>query len=154
MISLPPIEEAFLVKIATSLVPLVFAPSELVPTGRMYIVHRGLALLRRRWLGLGQMWGLEMLLQEQYTQQYAASAVSHLEVFCIDRPSLLSIASGYEHTAVIAQDGSLYTWGNADFGKLGVARTGVVRTPTRAGSAGGLAALTEGLAATGVACSA
>ena len=58
MISLPPIEEAFLVKIATSLVPLVFAPSELVPTGRMYVVHRGLALLRRRWLGLGQMWGL------------------------------------------------------------------------------------------------
>ena len=76
----------------------------------------------------------------------------------VDFPSELTVvvamAAADNHAAAVAQDGSLYTWGNADFGKLGVARTGVVRTPTRAGSAGGLAALTEGLAATGVACSA
>jgi hypothetical protein len=74
LMSLPPVEEAFLVRVATLLTPLVFAPSELLPIGRMYVVHRGLALLRKRWLGVGAMWGLEMILQEEYTQQYAAAA--------------------------------------------------------------------------------
>ena len=73
LMSLPPVEEAFLVRVATLLTPLVFAPSELLPIGRMYVVHRGLALLRKRWLGVGAMWGLEMILQEEYTQQYAAA---------------------------------------------------------------------------------
>ena len=74
LMSLPPVEEAFLVRVATLLTPLVFAPSELLPIGRMYVVHRGLVLLRKRWLGVGAMWGLEMILQEEYTQQYAAAA--------------------------------------------------------------------------------
>ena len=40
-----------------------------------------------------------MVLHEEYTQQYAAHAVSHLEVFYIDRPTLLSTADGFEHAA-------------------------------------------------------
>lgn len=100
LMSVPPVEEAFLVRIATSLTPLTFARSELLPPGRMYIIHRGMALLRKRWLGVGAMWGLEMVLQDQYTTQYAANAVTHLEVFYIDRASMLAIAAQYENAAL------------------------------------------------------
>ena len=95
--SLMPAEDAFLVALATSLNALLFAPSELVPGGRLYVIHRGLALLRQRWLGVGQLWGLEMLLHDNPLQQYAAHAASYLEVYCIDRAPLLEIASFHEH---------------------------------------------------------
>ena len=68
--------------------------------GRMYVVHRGTALLRQQWLSCGAMWGLEMLMNtEEYMQQYAAHALSHLEVMYMERETLLSIAASYEHAS-------------------------------------------------------
>ena len=95
--SLPPVEDAFLVRVATTLEPMLFAPSELLPSGKMYIVVRGLALLRKHWMGMGTTWGLEMILNEQYTQQYAAHAVSHLEVYQIGRDDLLSAVGDFDN---------------------------------------------------------
>ena len=69
--SLQPIETQFLVRVATALTPLVFAPTELVPIGSLYVVHRGLALLRKRWLGVGACWGLQMILSEDHVTQCA-----------------------------------------------------------------------------------
>ena len=46
----------------------------------------------------------------------------------VDFPSELTVvvamAAADNHAAAVAQDGSLYTWGNADFGKLGVGGIG------------------------------
>ena len=97
--SLPPVEAQFLVQLATRLQPMIFAPSELMNIGRLYIVHRGLALLRKRWLGVGALWGMEMVLAEHYTQQYAAHAVTHCEVFWLDRHTMLQTASHFENAA-------------------------------------------------------
>ena len=97
--SLPPAEPQFSVEMATSLTPLMYNASELLPIGRVYIIHRGLALLRQRWFGVGTQWGLEMVLSQHYTQQYAAVAVSLLEVYAIGRDEFLAIASKYPQTA-------------------------------------------------------
>jgi hypothetical protein len=97
--SLPPIEDSFLIQVATSLSAMVFAPTELLPTGRLYVIHRGLALFRQRWLGVGAMWGLEMVLQEDYLQRYNAVAVSYLETYSLDRAQLMSIVADHEHAA-------------------------------------------------------
>mgnify|MGYP006144802099 CR=1 FL=1 len=43
--SLQPVEDAFLVRVATSLAASVFPPSELLPVRCLYIIHRGLTLI-------------------------------------------------------------------------------------------------------------
>jgi X-linked retinitis pigmentosa GTPase regulator len=50
----------------------------------------------------------------------------------------LAVSCGWEHTAVVVENGSLYTWGNGKFGCLGVGSTETqwapVKVPTRSNS--------------------
>ena len=45
------------VQVALKLEALVFAPSEVLPCGRLYIVNRGLAIYAGKLLGSGKVWG-------------------------------------------------------------------------------------------------
>lgn len=57
-------ETHFLVQVALSLTPMVFAPAELPEAGKMYIIHRGVALYGGRLLTAGKVWGDDMMLTD------------------------------------------------------------------------------------------
>ena len=79
----------FLVSLARQLVPVVFAPGELAPLGALYIVHRGLALYAGKILGVGKVWGFDVILSSMHLQfSYCARAMNYLEVYAMHREAL------------------------------------------------------------------
>jgi hypothetical protein len=86
----------FLVELAMRLTPKVFAPGEMAPVGRLYIVNRGLAVYAGRVLGVGKVWGEDVILaSEKLRHQYVARALNFLEVLCVDRVELEAVASNF-----------------------------------------------------------
>ena len=73
-------EQEFIVLLATSLQPAVFAPGELATPGYLYIIHKGVALYGGRVMAAGSILGHDMILRRQELCQFAARAMSYLEV--------------------------------------------------------------------------
>ena len=72
-------EHAFVVQVSLQLAPMVFSPGELIPTGFMYIVHRGIALYGGKVLTAGKVWGEDMILASATLQrQWCARAMNFL----------------------------------------------------------------------------
>lgn len=61
--------QAFLVQLSLKLTAQVFAPGETVPAGRLYIVHRGVALYGGKVYGGGRVWGEDMILTSDHLQK-------------------------------------------------------------------------------------
>lgn len=91
----------FLVHLALKLEALVFAPGEVLPCGRLYIVNRGLAIYAGRLLGTGKVWGEQDVIidNESLRQNLCARALNFLEVFAIDRPHLEAVTDAFPEVA-------------------------------------------------------
>jgi len=93
-------EREFLVQAALAVEPIVYAPTELVPPGCLYIIHRGMAVYEGRVLTLGCVWGDDMIMQSSHLRKrYYASAVSYLELFYLERSRLFEVAADFPVTA-------------------------------------------------------
>eukprot|EP00966_Prymnesium_polylepis_P016042 370597-Prymnesium_polylepis.3 len=83
-------------QLALLLQPAIFAPGEVVPTGRLYIISRGIALYRGGVLSMGRCFGDDLILDTKHLRQmYCARAMNYLELSYLDRESLNVLASGY-----------------------------------------------------------
>jgi len=86
----------FMVQLALSLHPMLFAPGELAPLGNLYIVHLGIALYGGRMLMKGKVWGEDVILTSTHLQRkWCARAMNYLEVFYCSRADLHTVALGY-----------------------------------------------------------
>ena len=93
-------ENDFIILLATSLQPAVFAPGELATTGYLYIIHKGVALYGGRVMTSGGVFGHDMILRRQELCRYAARAMSYLEVHRISRNQLLELARPFPGAAL------------------------------------------------------
>lgn len=85
--------QALLVQLALRLVPHVFAPGEICPPGRMYIVHRGVALYGGRVYGTGTVWGDDCILHNKRLQhEYSARAMIFVSLFTLSREDIEEVA--------------------------------------------------------------
>ena len=83
-------------QLAMRLEPMVFAPSELVPVGKMYICHRGIALYGGKIMTAGRVWGEDMILESLHLiKAYSARAMNYLESYSISKDDLLSVAANF-----------------------------------------------------------
>lgn len=87
--------QAFMVQLSTQISAQVFAPSETCPTGKLYIVHRGIALYGGRVLTAGRVWGEDavILQSDLLLSPYIARAMNYLEVYSVDAESFESITN-------------------------------------------------------------
>ena len=72
-----------------------FAPGEIPPRGKLYIINRGIAIYAGRLLGSGRVWGEDLILAESLQSRGIARAINFLEVFAIDRENLEAIAAAF-----------------------------------------------------------
>ena len=71
----------FLVQLSLKLTAQVFAPGEVAPRGRMYIVHRGVALYGGKVYGGGRVWGEDVILTSEHLQkEFSARALCAREL--------------------------------------------------------------------------
>ena len=98
----------FLVQLALCLTPHVFAPGEVIPVGRLYIINRGLAVLGPRLLGSGRVWGDDVILTSEHLRlNFVARAMNFLEVFSIDREQLSTLADSFPDVARIIRKAAI-----------------------------------------------
>lgn len=84
----------FLVQLSLKLTAQVFAPGEVAPRGRMYIVHRGVALYGGKVYGGGRVWGEDVILTSEHLQkEFSARAMIFLSVFSLSRDDLEDVCS-------------------------------------------------------------
>ena len=92
-------DHGFVIQMSLELVPLVFVPGELLPTGYLYIVHRGLALYGGKVLGTGKVWGEDMILANSMLQRkWCARSMNYLEVYTLSREALQRLAASFPNT--------------------------------------------------------
>lgn len=90
------VDSGFMAQLAMRLEPMVFAPSELVPVGKMYICHRGIALYGGKIMTAGRVWGEDMILESLHLiKAYSARAMNYLESYSISKDDLLSVAANF-----------------------------------------------------------
>lgn len=88
--------QSFLVQLSLKLTAQVFAPGENAPAGRLYIVHRGVALYGGKVYGSGRVWGEDMILTSDHLQKkYSARAMIFLSVFSLSREDLEEVAGHF-----------------------------------------------------------
>lgn len=86
--------QPFLVQLSLRLTAQIFAPQEICPPCRLYIVHRGVALCGGKVYTGGGVWGEDMLLTSQHLQKpFCARAMIFLSVFSLSRYELMECAS-------------------------------------------------------------
>lgn len=84
--------QEFLVQLALRLRAQVFAPSEECPAGKLYIIHRGVALYGGKVFGKGRVWGEDMILTSVNLQKpFSARAMIFLSVFTLSHDSLTKV---------------------------------------------------------------
>jgi len=96
-------QEQFMIELALSMTPLLFAPGEMVPPGNLYIVYRGIALCGGKVKGFGKTWGEDAILSRTDLQlAFSARAMNYLEIYACSKEDLLGIASLYptEHKRI------------------------------------------------------
>jgi hypothetical protein len=81
--------------VSTNLQPAVFAPSELVTLGYLYVIHKGVAAWGGKVLTSGGVFGQDMILRRQSLCRLPARAMSYLEVYRISRAQLLDVAKPF-----------------------------------------------------------
>jgi len=80
---------SFVAAIAQKLKASAYIAQERVAGGMLYIVHRGLAIKRWRMISRGKVFGEDMILDNKGLIDYSeAVAMTYLEVYTLDRPSL------------------------------------------------------------------
>ena len=85
---------AFLVQLSLNLKPLVFSPGEIAPSGKLYIVNRGLSLFGGIIYSRGKYWGEDVILtSDNLRLTYCALAMNFLEVFTLARGDLEKAAA-------------------------------------------------------------
>uniref|UniRef100_A0A914EB19 non-specific serine/threonine protein kinase n=1 Tax=Acrobeloides nanus TaxID=290746 RepID=A0A914EB19_9BILA len=52
---------------------------------------------------------------------------------CLLREDIIDLSCGYEHAAVVTDDGQVYVWGNGENGRLGTGKTDFVYSATKIG---------------------
>eukprot|EP00965_Chrysotila_dentata_P107520 3552180-Pleurochrysis_carterae.AAC.1 len=73
---------------------MVYAPKESPPTGRIYVIFRGVALYRNKVLLAGDHWGQEDIVLRS-AKRLGAVASSYLHVYYIDEERIQAIAKGF-----------------------------------------------------------
>lgn len=88
-------------QLALRLEALVFAPGEVLPCGKLYIVNRGLAIYAGKLLGTGKVWGEQDVIIDNQSLRHnlCARSLNFLEVFAIDRFELDSVAQAFPEVA-------------------------------------------------------
>ena len=83
------VHSSFVASLAMQLKAVACIGQERVAGGMLCIVNRGLAIKRWRFLSAGKVWGEDMILDDPTLIDYSeAVAMTYLEVFTLDRPSL------------------------------------------------------------------
>jgi len=84
--------QAFNVALSRQLIPLIFAPEEVVPWGSMYIIERGIALYAGSILGKGKVWGQDVILAGPGLRlRCLARTMTYLEVLALSREGLFTV---------------------------------------------------------------
>ena len=90
------VDAGFMAQLAMRLEPMVFAPAELAPVGKLYICHRGVALYGGKLLTAGRVWGEDMILESVHLiRPYSARAMNYLECYSITKDDLLTVAANF-----------------------------------------------------------
>ena len=94
----PVIESEFLVKLTLSLAPMVLSPGELAPSGFLYILSRGVAVLEGQILTKNSIWGEDILLTDVapgLVRRLNAKAINYCEVHIITWDQFRAAAEGF-----------------------------------------------------------
>ena len=72
--------------------------------GKMYIIHRGIALYGARMLNAGKVWGDDVMLRDPTLQRpYKCIAMNYLEVFTLTYYRMRDVAESYPRTKALLQ---------------------------------------------------
>lgn len=86
--------QSLLVQLALRLSAQVYAPGEVVPRLRMYIVHRGVAIYGGKVFTTGKVWGDDCILaNERLQHDYSARAMIFLSVFSLGREAIEEVGA-------------------------------------------------------------
>ena len=94
----PVIESEFLVRLMLSLAPMVLSPGELAPSGFLYILSRGVAVLEGQILTKNAIWGEDILLTDVapgLVRRLNAKAINYCEVHIITWEQFRAAAEGF-----------------------------------------------------------
>ena len=67
------------IAVALSILPMVYSPGEVAPSGFLCIVFKGCALYGGKVLTSGRLWGEDMLLEDSSLHTYAAARAQRLD---------------------------------------------------------------------------
>ena len=77
----------------------VFSPSDVAPTGYLFIVQRGIIMYKGKILTKGKIWGEDMVLSlDEYRSKSPARAMNYVAAYYITRTELFMLAEKYPET--------------------------------------------------------
>lgn len=89
-------EQGALVQLALRMQACVFAPNEVPPAKRMYVIHRGIVLYGGRVLASGKIWGDDMIMyNEKHHSTMVARCMTYVEAYALTRDMLLSVVASF-----------------------------------------------------------
>ena len=89
----------FLAQVTMSMLPAVFAPKEVIRSSALHVVYSGMAIYGGAIVTENGVWGEDMLLAAaQLRDRSFARAITYVEVFYIDRDTVLGIAANFSET--------------------------------------------------------
>ena len=89
----------FLTQLILALQPAVYAPGELIRSTALHIVNSGVAIYGGRLIRHGGVWGEDMLIAAQHLRaRRLVRAITYVEVFYIERDTVLGLSSGFQET--------------------------------------------------------
>jgi len=89
-------EPQFMLELSLHLHAVIFSPSDLAPTGFMFIMQRGIAMYRGKVRTKGQVWGEDVVLHSEHLRSTAsARALNYVAAYYISRAELLMLADRF-----------------------------------------------------------